>query len=56
VSKTLNISHFDDGINLNAIKDIYFGDSSKPNNLRGLCQGHVPYRVKGGKTPDMSGP
>ena len=37
------------------MKDIIFGDSSKPGNLQGICSS-IPYRVKGGEQPDLSGP
>jgi hypothetical protein len=36
-NKTLTISNYGSGISLADMKDIYYGDSSKPNNLRGLC-------------------
>jgi len=38
-NKTLTLSNYGgETISLNDLKDIYYGDSSKPNNLRGLCQ------------------
>jgi len=37
-NKTLTLSNYDGTISLNDLKDIYYGDSSKPDNLRGLCQ------------------
>jgi hypothetical protein len=37
------------------MKDIYFGDSQKPNNLNSLCNNGI-YKVKNGETPDFNGP